>query len=595
MRLVAPASCSLPNSHRCQSSSSSSATQHGVKFRSRISHLSTPLITRKKGIDLIHDPIFNKGTGYPHHERDRLGIRGLVPPRRFELGEQVDRVKRRFDELDNDLLKHMYMCELRDRNETAYFRILMDHIDEMAPIIYTPTVGEACITFGSMYRRARGMYFCSEDYHSMQSMVYNWPHRDVDVVVVTDGSRILGLGDLGCHGMGIPIGKSALYVAAGGIHPARILPVTLDLGTDNAELLNDPFYLGMQHPRLKGEEYFKMVDAFMHAIHVRWPRAMVQFEDFQNSSALPLLQNYRSKYCCFNDDIQGTGSVALAGLLCALRAQGKTMEDLKDERIVCLGAGSAGLGVCNSIREGMIQEGMPNDFSYRQFALVDENGLLGHTRDKLDLAQLPYARNDIADGTSLVETIARFKPTILLGLAGAGRTFTKPVIEEMAKHSPRPVIFPLSNPTSKAECTAEEAFTWTNGRAIVASGSPFDPVQVNGAVHHPSQGNNMYIFPGVGLGAVVSQSREITDAMFYRAACCLANYVHPSDIAMGKCYPEISDIREVSKAVAIEVAKEAFDSGLARVSEPKNDKALEQLVEQNMYTPEYQPLVCCDE
>eukprot|EP01102_Stenamoeba_stenopodia_P008339 TRINITY_DN2392_c0_g1_i1.p1 TRINITY_DN2392_c0_g1~~TRINITY_DN2392_c0_g1_i1.p1 ORF type:complete len:607 (-),score=143.98 TRINITY_DN2392_c0_g1_i1:173-1993(-) len=548
-----------------------------------------PLIVDKDGIDLIHDPLYNKGTGYPIPERDRLRIRGLVPPRTFTLQEQVERVLARYHEINDDVQKYVYISSLQDRNETLFYRLLMENISQMASIIYTPTVGEACQKFGTMFRRARGMYFSSLDKGEMISMVYNWPSDEVDIIVVTDGSRILGLGDLGVHGMGIPIGKLALYVAGAGIHPNRVLPVTIDVGTDNQALLQDKFYLGNRHSRLKGPEYYQIIDEFLHAVYTRWPNVLVQFEDFNNEHALPLLEKYRNKYLCFNDDIQGTGAVALAGILCALRAQSLPPNALTKQRVVCLGAGSAGLGVCNSLVMGMVQEGLTAEEAYKNFWLVDKDGLLGLGRKSITPSQLPYCRLDEKNGSSLLETIRKVKPTILLGLSGVGATFTEPVIREMAKHCPRPIIFPLSNPTSKAECTAEQAYRWTDGNAIVASGSPFKPVIYNGKTLTPTQGNNMYIFPGLGLGVIASKSKRITDSMFYAAAKTLAAWVPDEDVLQGKVYPGISRIRDVSLKIAVAVCNVALEEGLAGM--PKNIPNLEQYVASFMYVPEYASLV----
>lgn len=550
-----------------------------------------PLLVEKKGVDLIHDPIYNKGTAYPYSERDRLNIRGLVPPRCTTIEEQAKRVKTRFDHITDDLQKYSYISNLRDRNETLFYRMVMDNIDEMAPIIYTPTVGKACIEFGSQFRRARGMYFSSADVGQMSAMIYNWPEKHVDVIVVTDGSRILGLGDLGAHGMGIPIGKLSLYVAAGGIHPARTLPVTLDVGTNNEKLLDDPFYLGRQHRRLTGEDYYNVIEEFMSAVKLRWPSCLVQFEDFSNANAANLLEKYRDRHLCFNDDIQGTGSVALAGILTALRAQGKAAKEITKQRIVCLGGGSAGLGVINSLIDGMVEEGLSREVANKNVWVVDADGLIAQGRSSISDAQKPFVRTDLPNGLKLKDTVDKVKPTILLGLSGAGRTFTEDVVRSMAANTERPIIFPLSNPTDHAECTAEEAFTWTDGRAIVASGSPFDPVQYNGKTYYPSQGNNMYIYPGIGLGVVCCRAKKVTNAMFYAAAKKLASIVPEEDVQAGRVYPDIAKIREVSKQIAIEVCKEAFASNLATIHPPKNERELEYLVENAMYIPEYAPLV----
>eukprot|EP01103_Thecamoeba_quadrilineata_P014842 TRINITY_DN4528_c0_g1_i2.p1 TRINITY_DN4528_c0_g1~~TRINITY_DN4528_c0_g1_i2.p1 ORF type:complete len:504 (+),score=105.86 TRINITY_DN4528_c0_g1_i2:239-1750(+) len=498
----------------------------------------------------------------------------------------------RYRGIESDLDKHLFLGALMDRNETLFYRILMENIKDMAPIVYTPTVGQACIKFGQIYRRPRGMYFSREDIGQMTTMVYNWDSDDVDVIVVTDGSRILGLGDLGVHGMAIPIGKLALYVSAGGIHPRKVLPVTIDVGTNNPKLLNDSLYLGLADRRLEGAEYARVIDEFMYAVYQRWPDVLVQFEDFSNNNALPLLNKYRDRFLCFNDDIQGTGSVALAGVLSSLKAQGLKAHDIVNQRIVCLGAGSAGLGVVNSIYQGMILEGMTHEEAKNNFWLVDHEGLLGTKRlESLSSQQKQFCREDIDENLSLLEVVKRVKPTILLGLSGAARTFTQDVVQEMAKHVERPIIFPMSNPTSLAECTAKEAFEWTNGKCLFASGSPFDPVQINGKTFYTSQGNNMYIFPGIGLGAVVSKATKITDSMFYAASQTLATTVSEEELARGQVYPDITQIREVSKRIAVEVCKIAIKEKLARVELPDNLEDLQDFVEQSMYTPYYAPLV----
>lgn len=550
-----------------------------------------PLLVEKKGVDLIHDPIYNKGTAYPYAERDRLNIRGLVPPRCTTIDDQVKRIKQRFDHITDDLQKYSYISNLRDRNETLFYRVLMDNIDELAPIIYTPTVGKACLEFGSQFRRARGMYFSSADVGQMSAMIYNWPEKQVDVIVVTDGSRILGLGDLGVHGMAIPIGKLSLYVAAGGIHPARTLPVTLDVGTNNEKLLNDALYLGRQHHRLTGDEYYNVVEEFMYAVKLRWPSCLVQFEDFSNANATTLLEKYRDRHLCFNDDIQGTGAVALSGVLSALRAQGKPTKEITKQRIVCLGGGSAGLGVINSLIDGMVEEGLAREDANKLVWVVDANGLIGQGRHNLTSGQKPFVRTDLPNGLPLKEVVDKVKPTILLGLSGAGRAFTEEVIRSMAANTKRPIIFPLSNPTDHGECTAEEAFVWSDGRAIVATGSPFDPVNYQGRTLYPSQGNNMYIYPGLGLGVVCCRAKKVTNSMFYAAAKTLASVVSEEDVRLGKVYPDLSKIRDVSRLIAIEVCKVAFDNRLAGIPLPKNDKELECMVENAMYTPEYAPLV----
>ena len=424
--------------------------------------LSEPEFTRLSGLPTVHDPWTNKGTGFPIPERDRLRIRGLVPPRTLSLETQALKVKHILDKKVDALEKNTFLADLQDRNETLYFRILLDHLEELSPIVYTPTVGRACLKFGSVFRRARGMYFSSQDVGHMAAMAHNWPHSDVEVIVVTDGSRILGLGDLGANGMGIPIGKLALYVAAGGINPRKVLPVMLDLGTDNKELQNDPWYLGMTHARLSGDAYYAAVHEFVTAARLRWPHALIQFEDFSSDKAATILSAYRENTLCFNDDIQGTGAVTLGALLAAIRTQGAAAK-LCDQRIVIAGAGSAGMGVAASLARAMAtREGLSVDAAAARFWILDKDGLMtraGRAPEKLSPAQVPFVRRvgeeggragPLRDGAGLAEVVKAVQPTILLGFTGVGGAFPEAAIREMARHVARPIIFPLSNPTANA-------------------------------------------------------------------------------------------------------------------------------------------------
>jgi malate dehydrogenase (oxaloacetate-decarboxylating)(NADP+) len=406
---------------------------------------------------------------------------------------------------------------LQDRNETLFYRFLMDDFKRLAPIIYTPTVGQACLKSHHIYRQARGMYFSMQDRGHFSSMTYNWPH-DVKVIVVTDGSRVLGLGDLGCNGMPIPVGKLALYVAAGGLSPHSVLPVVLDVGTNNKLLREDPLYLGTPVERLVGKEYYDLIDEWMHAIYSRWPRVLVQFEDFKNPHAQEILSKYRDKFCCFNDDIQSTGAITLSGIFSSLKARGFEFKDLVNERIVCVGAGSAGVGVCETIVEAMVRLGSLNSKTeaYSKFCMLDQYGLLGESRPREHLTdtQIPYQRTDMPNGLSLLEVVKRFKPTVLLGLSGAGGVFTRDVIEEMSQLNQQPVIFPLSNPTKNSECSAQQACEWSGGRALFASGSPFDDIEDGTKTFFTSQCNNYYIYPGMGLGITTCQSASVPDSFF---------------------------------------------------------------------------------
>mmetsp|Transcript_46861 Transcript_46861/g.69680 ORF Transcript_46861/g.69680 Transcript_46861/m.69680 type:complete len:621 (-) Transcript_46861:780-2642(-) len=551
-----------------------------------------PLQISTRGADILTDPLFNKGTAFKSGERDRLRFRGMLPPRIMNIGQQKERFLKTLRAEQNTIKKHILLEDLHDRNETLYHRVLVDHIEEMAPLIYTPTVGQACKEFAKLFRRPRGMYFTEEDRGHMAAMIYNWPHKDVHVIVVTDGSRILGLGDLGANGMGIPIGKLSLYCAAGGIAPHRVMPVVLDVGTDNEELLNDPFYLGIQKPRLSGSAYYQMVDEFMEAARYRWPNVLVQFEDFSSDKAQKLLNKYQKDHLTFNDDIQGTGATTLAGILSALRAKGESVNALGDQRIVIAGAGSAGIGVAQVLKQAMMEQGRTGEEARNCFYVVDQMGLLGTERlGEFSTEQAEFARP--TDGSmSLLDVVKTYKPTVLLGMTAVGGLFKEELIREMASSCERPIIFPLSNPTVKAECTAEQAFEWTDGQCIFASGSPFDPVTLsNGKTYYPTQCNNMYIFPGVGLGATVAGAKTVTDRMLYVAAEALANYVSPDELAVGKVFPQLSNIREVSLGVAVAVATEAYNEGQASKLTEAKMKDLVNYMDSKMYYPEYVPLV----
>ncbi len=551
-----------------------------------------PLRVPKRGVDILHDALFNKGTAFKPGERDRLRFRGLLPPRRLTMEEQKKRMLEAIRNNDTMIGRNKCIEDLHDRNETLYHRILVDHIEEMAPIIYTPTVGQACKEFGTRFRKPRGMYFSSEDRGHMAAMVHNWPHSDVHVIVVTDGSRILGLGDLGANGMGIPIGKLSLYCAAGGIAPHRVLPVLIDVGTDNEELLNDEFYLGLKQPRIKGKEYFEIVDEFMQAVKNRWPSVLVQFEDFRSEVAQPLLNNYKGSHLCFNDDIQGTGATTLAGVLGSLRATGAPVTALGQQKIVIAGAGSAGIGVATVLYQAMLEQGVSEEDALEAFFICDEHGLLTQDRvGDLNSEQAFFARSDAKKGLTLQEVTETYKPTILLGLTACGGLFKEPLIRAMADGCDRPIIFPLSNPTTSAECTAEQAYEWTNGKCVFASGSPFDPVVRGDKTFTPTQCNNMFVFPGIGLGATVCGAKTVSDRMLYVAAEALANYVTEEELAEGKVFPKVSEIRSVSHKVACAVITEAYESNLATKIGTKEMNDLEEFVASKMYDPVYVPIV----
>lgn len=533
------------------------------------------------GITLLHDPEWNKGTAFTAEERDALYLRGLIPPRICSLTEQVRRVMDNFTHKSSDLEKYIYMIALEDRNETLFYRVVLEHLDKMMPIIYTPTVGQGCQEYGHIFRRPRGLYISAEDKGHVAQIVANWPHDDVRVIVVTDGERILGLGDLGANGMGIPVGKLSLYTACAGVHPSLTLPITLDVGTNNEALLADPLYIGLPRQRLRGPAYEALIEEFITAVTTRYPHAIIQFEDFGTNNAFHLLETYRRQVCCFNDDIQGTASMALAGLYSALRITGGA---LRDQKLLFLGAGQAGTGIANLVVSAMVEEGLSEIEAQQHCWFVDLQGLVVSSREDLMDYQRPFA-HDYEFLPDFFSAVQALKPTAIIGACGQPSMFTQPILEAMTQWNERPIIFSLSNPTSKSECTAEEAYCWTDGRAIFASGSPFDPVTFNGQTFIPAQANNAYIFPGVGLGVLVSEARLVTDEMFMAAAKTLAAEVAESDLANGRIYPPLSKIRDVSAKIATVVATIAYQNGLTIAPEPKD---LPAMVRSHMYEPDYQ-------
>jgi len=533
-----------------------------------------------KGMDWLHNPIFNKGTAFTEAERDALGLRGLLPPHVQSMDEQVQRVMANFRSKSSDLERYIQLAGLQDRNETLFYRVVMDHLEEMMPIIYTPTVGKACQEFGHIFRRSRGFYISSNDRGQMEKMLHNWPTRDVKVIVVTDGERILGLGDLGASGMGIPIGKLSLYTACAGINPTQCLPITIDVGTDNEALLIDPLYTGLRQKRIRGEAYDAIIEEFMVAVEKNFPGVLVQFEDFGNSNAFRLLARYRDQACTFNDDIQGTGSVALAGVLSALHLTGGK---LSDQRVLFLGAGEAGIGIAENIVNVLVETGLTPEEARKRCWFVDSKGLIVKSRTDLSAHKQHYA-HDHAPCIDLFSAVKSLKPTMLIGVSGQPKTFTQEIVKAMGSLNQRPVIFALSNPTSKAECTAEEAYAWTEGRAVFASGSPFAPVTIGGKTLVPGQGNNAYIFPGVGLGIVSTGARRVTESMFIAAARTLASLIRENELAEGRVYPSLKRIHEVSLAIAIAVAEEVFAQKLNSQPRPAD---LPAYIKSQMFKPEY--------
>ncbi|NQV19717.1 MAG: NAD-dependent malic enzyme [Armatimonadetes bacterium] len=538
---------------------------------------------KKRGMDLIRDPMLNKGSAFSDKEREEFNLYGLVPPHVSTFEEQIKRVTENYRRKDTDIGKYIFLEALHDRNEILYYALLLKNLEELTPIVYTPTVGAACQQFGHLFRRARGMYISAKAKGDFKKRINNWAEDEVDVIVVTDGSRILGLGDLGASGIGIPIGKLSLYVACAGIYPSKKLPVVIDVGTDNADLLKDPLYLGGKHPRIKGEEFYEIIDEFIVAAHERWPKALIQFEDFTNDHAFPLLNKYREKLLCFNDDIQGTGGVALAGLLASMRI---TKEKLNEQKIIFLGAGSAAVGIADMIVAGMMEEGLSKEEARKRFWFIDSKGLVTTKRgDKLAEHKVAYARNEKLQKT-LLEIVKSIKPTVLMGVSKQTGAFDEQVVREMKKHVDTPIIFALSNPTSKSECTPTQAYEWTDGNVVYASGSPFDSIKYRGKTYATGQGNNMYIFPGVGLGAIVCQATKITDSMFYIAAKTLANLVKEEDLKKGRVYPDLNDIREISAHIAFAVCEVAYANGIAWKKRPEN---LLKHIKSKMFQPVYLP------
>jgi malate dehydrogenase (oxaloacetate-decarboxylating)(NADP+) len=532
-----------------------------------------------RGLALLRDPLLNKGIAFTEAERESLGLRGLLPAAIMSMQAQVERVLTNLRSLPSDLEKYVALNSLHDRNEALFFRIVCDHIDEIQPLIYTPTVGLACQRFGLIFQRPRGLFISANDRGRIAEILDNWPYQ-AKLIVVTDGERILGLGDLGANGMGIPVGKLSLYSACAGIHPELCLPVMLDVGTNNEEFLNDPYYIGLRQRRLTGAPYDEFVDEFVAAAREAFPGVLIQFEDFANHSAFRLLHKYRDDACVFNDDIQGTAAVALAGLFSALRISGGK---LNDQRLLFLGAGEAATGIADLVVSAMMAEGASEAEALRRNWLVDSKGLVVKGRAGLSGHKLRFAHDQAPIGDFLT-AIKTLKPTAIIGVAAVGGAFTPEVLQTMAGMNDQPIIFALSNPTSKSECSAEDAYSHTGGRALFACGSPFDPVKLNGKSFVPRQGNNSYIFPGVGLGAIASGSKLVTNEMFMAAAHTLANSVSEEDLKQGSLYPALPRIREVSAQIGAAVASVAYQNGLAK-GPPPND--LVGFVQSQMYEPHY--------
>ncbi len=541
----------------------------------------TPPNKNPQGIIWQHDPTRNKGTAFTEAERDALGLRGLLPPRVCSLDQQKQRVLENLRRKPNDLEKYIFVMGLLDRNETLFFRVVLDNLAELMPIIYTPTVGQACQEYGHIFRRARGLFISANDRGRVAQILQNWPFEDVRVIVVTDGERILGLGDLGANGMGIPVGKLALYTANAGVHPSLCLPVTLDVGTENETLLQDPLYIGLPQRRVRGSAYDELFEEFIAAVMARFPEALVQMEDFGNANAFRLLKDYRNRLCLFNDDIQGTGAVALAGLFSALAFTGGR---LADQTVVFLGAGEAALGIGDMITAAMVEEGLPLADARRRCWFLDSKGLVVRGRADLGENKRVYA-HDHPGLPDLLSAVAALRPTTIIGVAGQRGKFTRPVLETMARLNEHPIVFAMSNPTSKQECTAEEAYAGTEGRVLFASGSPSAPLMVNGRQVVPGQGNNAYIFPGVGLAVVAFGITRVTDEMFLAAARTLSEQLSAEDRERGSLYPPLARIRDVSALIAAAVAETAYRQKLASVPRPAD---LSGHIRSHMYDPVYQ-------
>jgi len=534
----------------------------------------------RTGYELLRDPRFNKGTAFTEAERRELGLEGLLPPVVSTVDLQVARRHDEIASLTDDLQKYLVLSDLQSRNETLFYKVLMSDPATYMPIVYTPTVGEACQKFGHIFRQPRGLYIPITARGRIKELLQNWPEKDVRFIVVTDGERILGLGDLGAGGMGIPLGKLALYTACAGVPPQYCLPIVLDVGTNNHQLVDDPLYLGLSQPRVRGGEYFDFVGEFVEAVQQIYPKCCIQWEDFGNFNAVPILAKYKDVICTFNDDIQGTAGVALAGILGSLRLTG---QKLVDQRFLFLGAGSAATGIAELISLAMAQEGLDIAAARGRNALFDVNGLLVSGRTDLAEFQRPYVQERPAIGT-FVEAIKALKPTGIIGVSGVPKLFTREVIETMAALNERPIIFPYSNPTSRSEATAEEVYRWSDGRAIFASGSPFSPVEFAGRRLVPGQGNNVYIFPAMGMAIYATEAKRVTEQLFLIAARALAEQVSEENLAADLIYPPQSDILRASLHVAERIATGIFDQGLAGVPRPDDIGAL---IRARAYKPVY--------
>ncbi|HCH5021437.1 TPA: NAD-dependent malic enzyme [Vibrio parahaemolyticus] len=548
-----------------------------------------PLYIPYAGPALMATPLLNKGSAFSAEERSSFNLEGLLPETTETIQEQVERAYQQYKSFESDMDKHIYLRNIQDTNETLFYRLVQNHISEMMPIIYTPTVGAACENFSNIYRRGRGLFISYPNRDRIDDLLNNAANHNVKVIVVTDGERILGLGDQGIGGMGIPIGKLSLYTACGGISPAYTLPIVLDVGTNNPQRLADPMYMGWRHPRITGPDYDAFVEEFIQAVQRRWPDALIQFEDFAQKNAMPLLERYKDRICCFNDDIQGTAAVTVGSLLAACKAAGT---QLSKQRITFLGAGSAGCGIAEAIIAQMVSEGISDEKARSQVYMVDRWGLLQEGMPNLlDFQQRLVQKHsntkeweNEGNGFSLLDVMRNAKPTVLIGVSGAPGLFSQEVIEEMHKHCKRPIVFPLSNPTSRVEATPNDIIRWTNGEALVATGSPFDPVVHEGRTYPIAQCNNSYIFPGIGLGVLAVNAKRVTDEMLMESSRALATCSPLAINGRGALLPPLEEIHLVSKKIAFAVAKKAIEQGVALEI---TDEALNDAINQAFWQPVY--------
>ncbi|HCH6134249.1 TPA: NAD-dependent malic enzyme [Vibrio parahaemolyticus] len=548
-----------------------------------------PLYIPYAGPALMATPLLNKGSAFSAEERSSFNLEGLLPETTETIQEQVERAYQQYKSFESDMDKHIYLRNIQDTNETLFYRLVQNHISEMIPIIYTPTVGAACENFSNIYRRGRGLFISYPNRDRIDDLLNNAANHNVKVIVVTDGERILGLGDQGIGGMGIPIGKLSLYTACGGISPAYTLPIVLDVGTNNPQRLADPMYMGWRHPRITGPDYDAFVEEFIQAVQRRWPDALIQFEDFAQKNAMPLLERYKDRICCFNDDIQGTAAVTVGSLLAACKAAGT---QLSKQRITFLGAGSAGCGIAEAIIAQMVSEGISDEKARSQVYMVDRWGLLQEGMPNLlDFQQRLVQKHsntkeweNEGNGFSLLDVMRNAKPTVLIGVSGAPGLFSQEVIEEMHKHCKRPIVFPLSNPTSRVEATPNDIIRWTNGEALVATGSPFDPVVHEGRTYPIAQCNNSYIFPGIGLGVLAVNAKRVTDEMLMESSRALATCSPLAINGRGALLPPLEEIHLVSKKIAFAVAKKAIEQGVALEI---TDEALNDAIDQAFWQPVY--------